>query len=120
MERGHQMMTMGLRQQRCFGSGLVKVFARLDHVRAQCPHRGVFLRRITDRHHNADRQPHTPRRQRKALPVVTARGGHQTSCVGFAVEQALYIQQPAAHFERAGRGVVFMFDPHLRPQPFGQ
>ncbi|MNH23580.1 hypothetical protein D3C79_834840 [compost metagenome] len=101
-------------------TGLVKVCAVLDQLRAKGPHRRIFFPRIALRHNNDDRQPRITRRQGHALPMIATGCGDQPANLRLLLQQPLHIQQAPTYLEGTGRRVVLMLDPDVAPQPFGQ
>ena len=95
----------------------LKIVAVLDKPRAKRRHRAVFLDAVAVGHNDGCSEPETACGIGDALPVIAAGGRHDAACRRLATLQIVQIDEPAAQFEGANRGVVFVLDPDFRTDP---
>ena len=93
---------------------VLKIVTVLDQFRAERTHRRIFLHAVAVRHDDDATQPFARRRKRDALPVISARSRDDAFHVGMLANEFLQIHNPAAHFERAGRIMIFVLHPDFR------
>ena len=117
MERRHHVQAGELGVARGFFGGRLKVLAMLDQFGAERAHGAVLLHRIAARHINHGRNAVAAGRERKALPVIAARGGNDPGRIRPLALQPVEIDQPAAHLEGADRRVVLVLDHDGRAEP---
>jgi hypothetical protein len=102
----------------------VEVAAVFDELGAEGLHGGILLGRVATRHHNRRGNSGAPRRKRKRLTMIAARGRHDPHDLRPLASQPIHIDHAAAHLERADRRVVLMLDEDIRadagrePRPF--
>ncbi|MNI49851.1 hypothetical protein D3C73_1044860 [compost metagenome] len=120
VERWHQVQAVDLGQPGGLFACFVEVATELDHFAAKATHGVVLFHRVAQRHHDQRPQPHRRGRQCHALAVVAAGGGDNTLDLRMRLLEPVHEGDAPAHLEGAGRGVVFMLDPHRAAQAFGQ
>src|SRR6266704_2939251 len=110
MEGRHDFQPIRLRAPIGFLACRLKILAVLDQLGAKSTYRAILLDRIAVR--NIDRHRHavTACRKRETLSMIAARRRNDPGRVGPFTLQAVEVDQPAAHLESAGRGMVLMFD----------
>ena len=113
MERRHQVPAALLGQRVGMLARGLKVIAKLDQLGTQCPHRGVFLAAVAQRHD--DQRGHAVATGGKSdrLAVVAPGGADDTGRQCAGCRQPVEINQPAANLEGPHRRVVLMLEPEL-------
>src|SRR5579871_5051757 len=113
-----QIVALGQRQ-RIFVSRL-EVVTVLDQAPAKGRHRPVLFDAVAVRNDDRRRQPEPGRGIGDALAVIAAGRGDHSGELRLAAFELVEIDEPAAQFESADRGVVLMLDPQLGANPLRQ
>ena len=103
-----------------FFPGCVKIVSECDQRAAIGLHRCILFHRVAARDIDLCLQTSGPRRPCLTLPVVAARGGNNARARRVGAAQPVNKGDPAAHFESAGWGMVFVFHPNIQAQSLAQ
>ena len=104
---------LGVRELFRMDQGGLEVFAMLDQIGAEAPHRPVFLRAVAMRHHNRGREAVPGGGESHGLPEVSPRRGREAPDPRIPRDLPVDIIQGAADFERSDRGVIFVLHPEF-------
>ena len=117
MERRHEMIAALLRDPRGDRAAVVEIVAGDDQLRAKTFHRGILLHRVALRNDD-DRRNAVPRGgDGDGLAVIAAGRRHDAFRQLAGAAQRVEIDEPAAHLECAGRGMVLVLDEDFDPGP---
>src|SRR5512135_2961383 len=86
----------------------LKILAIFDEIGAERGHRAIFLNGVAVWHIDRHGEAVTASGKGHALPVIAARRRDQPVYLRIFALEALDIDEPAAHFECADRGVVLV------------
>ena len=112
-ERTDELEALVARTAGRVNPGLVEIAAVLDQLGAQLAHRRVLFDGVAERHDDHAAQVVAPRREREALAVVAACCADDPLWPRRALGKQADEVEPAAHLERADRGMVFVLHPYL-------
>src|SRR5580658_5083321 len=113
MERRNEMITALALNFRRDAAAFVKVLAAGYELATERLHCGIFLERVSFRHHDHGRYAVARRGGGHRLTMVATRGGDEPLGLGAGSKEGVDIDHAAARFERAGRRMVFVFDDDL-------
>ncbi len=100
--------------------GGLEIVALLDQPRPKPDHRPVLLDAVAMRYHDRGGEAEAGGGIGDALPVIAAGSGHHPAQLRLGAPDLVEIDEPAAQFERADRGVVLVLDPNFGPDPTRQ
>jgi len=101
-----------------FDPSSVGIRAEFDEICPERFHRHALLDGIAMRDVDLGRQTGSCRGARLGLPMIATGGGADPGNLGMHPFQPVNKGDPALHFERASRCVVFMLDPKLGAEGF--